>query len=70
MEIPFIANAFQDHVAALFIFNKLPINLRNTLDYNIFSREVSFGYLLKLRPPDHVDFFDLQANIFRYNNII
>ena len=38
MEIPFIANTFQDHVAAL--FDKHPINFKNTVDYNIFSTEV------------------------------
>ena len=47
VEIPLIANTFQDHASAL--FNKLPTNLRNTVDHNIFRREVKRFLLTKAK---------------------
>ena len=47
VEIPLIANTFQDQAASL--FNKLPRNLRNTVDHNIFSREVKRFLLTKAK---------------------
>ncbi len=38
VEIPLISNNFQDHAATL--FNKLPTNLKNTVDHDAFCREV------------------------------
>lgn len=47
VEIPLTANTFKDHAAAL--FNKLPTNLRNTVDHNIFSRDVKRLLLTKAK---------------------
>ena len=47
VEIPLIASTFQHDAAAL--FNKFPANLSNTVDHNVFSREVKHLVLVKTK---------------------
>ena len=56
-KIPLIVNTFQDNADAL--FNKLPINLRNTTGFKFLVGKLSACYLLKLRSLDNDNFFDL-----------
>ena len=61
VEIPLICNTFQGQAAIL--FNKLPIDIRNTADHDVFSREVLTSLLKRLKTFFNEESLQNQVNL-------